>query len=422
MKRLIQFTTVILFLGGLVFSARASFSSIYVFGDTISATTTNNVIGTSGTNYFYGTRYSNGRDWVEVLAQRQGLGANSITNANWAYSSNNLSFYGQYSPLLVTNINKFVAPANATNCLFIVWVDNADFVGDMTSFGSPPAVNNQAAWTAAINQHLTNHFNAITKLYAKGCRTLIAPNAVDVTTVPQFNNSSASWRTFVRQQIVNFNTSYAAMLNQIQSSPSYPGLKIYAPDIFSLLNNVLTNAASYGLTNALSGGFSIDVMETPSLSPWALNGPGTNYIFWDPNGDPTAKMQAIVADTVQQMISPVQINGLTQINGSNRLDVVNMPVGLNGFLDGSTNLAQAGNWTLVTNFNSTGTAQSIFVVTPPLPANFGAGGSGGSGGLSGPPVPGQGGSGSTTSTNTDLGVNFAAQFYRLRFPYAWNWP
>ncbi len=32
---------------------------------------------------------------------------------------------------------------------------------------------------------------------------------------------------------------------------SCPGLTIYEPDFFSLLDNILTNAAAYGVTNAL---------------------------------------------------------------------------------------------------------------------------------------------------------------------------
>jgi len=436
-KNLIKFTAAILYFGSLVFSAHAKFSSIYVFGDTLSDTSTNNA-GSSG--YLYcGKRYTNGRTWVEVLAQRQGLlGSNSIISTNWAFSSNNISFYGQSSAILVTNVANFAAPTNATNCLFVVWVNNADFVLDMNdnAIGNPSSAPNNgtnlANWTTAINLHITNQFKVITNLFAKGCRTLVAPNAADVTTVPQFNsNRSSNYLAFVRQRIITYNTGFTAMLKQINNSPSYAGLMVYSPDIFSLLNSVLTNAASYGLTNALANQGTgaglqpvsvIGAYSAGALANANLNGPGTNYIFWGDTGDPTAKFHAVIADIVQQMISPVQINGLTQTNGSNRLDVVNMPVGLSGFLDGSTNLAQA-NWTLVTNISSLNTAQSIFVSTPPLPAGFGSGGlsgSGGSGGSGGPPNPGSG-----SVTNGSVGTNSfnsAAQFYRLRFPYAWNWP
>jgi len=364
----------------------AGFSSIYIFGDSVSATATNNATG-SATNFYYGKRYSNGRTWVEVLAQRQGLGATSVTNANWNYSSNNVSFFGQYSPILLTNVSNFVAPTNAANCLFVIWVCDADFVGDMNdpNVGNPVTApqngTNIVAWTTAINQHLTNHFIAITNLYAKGCRTLIAPNAADVTEVPEFNTSAAAYRAFVRQRIISFNTNYVAMLKQIATTST--GLTIYIPDMFGLLDGVLTNAAGYGLTNALYRGSSIDAIEAYGygLLPNAnLNGPGTNYIFWDRPGDPTAKFGAVIADVVQHLIAPAQITHVTLLEDDCQLGVANLPIGLDGFVDGSTNLVVT-NWVALANFNSTNATETIIV-----PA-------------SGP-----------------------LRFYRLRFPYAWSWP
>ena len=164
---------------------------------------------------------------------------------------------------------------------------------------------------------------------------------------------------------------------------SCPGLKIYEPDFFSLLDNALTNAARYGLTNALYGGHTVDAVNAyyndgmlPNIN---LNGPGANYIFWD-SYDPSSKAQAVMAETAFQLICPPQIGQITSQNGTNQLNLANVPVGLNGIVLGSTNLALT-NWTTVTNFNSTNTVQPVFVP------------------MSGP-----------------------MQFYRLYFPYVWTWP
>lgn len=384
MRRFVLCRSIVLFLGCVALSAHASFSSIYIFGDSISTTTTNSAAATYPQSY-YGKRYSNGRSWVEVLAQRQGFGANSLTNVNWNYSSNNLSFYGQYSPVLVTNINKFISPSNATNCLFVVWVNNADFVGDVNNYLSglnlgPPSGTNLADWTTAINQHLTNHFQAITNLYAKGCRTLLAPNAVDITEIPEYNSSPNAYKAFVRQRIISFNSSYLAMLNQVAAN--YPGMKIYSPDIFSLLDNTLANASAYGLTNATYGGLSIDAFDAYGYGILAndyTNGPGTNYIFWDPLS-PSARFHEVIADVALQTMSPVAVGSVTPLVGSNQLNIVNVPVGLNGLVLATTNLATA-NWTTNLNFASTNLAQAVFV----------------------------------TATNQQ-------QFFRLKFPYAWSWP
>jgi len=353
----------ILLFGSAAFPAQAAFTNLYVFGDSIS-TTTNNPAPPGP--YFYGQRYSNGRVWVEVLAQRQGL---------TLYPTNNWSYFGNTSTSMVASVFNFTAPSgvNMSNILFVIWVNNADLFY--------PAFNNGTdmnAWTNAMNVSLTNHFKAITNLYAKGARTLIMPNAVDISTIPAFNSSGNT--NFVHQRCLDYNVAFTNTLNRARTNSNYPGLTIYMPDFFTLLTNILAYPASYSVTNALSPkGHSIDVIDS-SLSDMTTNGPGTNYIFWDPQ-DPTAKVHMWMGNTAQQFISPVRISQITAFNGSNRLDMANVPVGQNGLVIGRTNLL-LGNWTTnVNNFNSTNTTQSVFV-TP-----------------SGP-----------------------RWFYRLKFPYSWYWP
>ena len=390
MKSFIRFTWFIVLFGLVVFPTRAAFTSLYVFGDGVSTTTTNPVASSLP---YYGLRNSNGRVWVELLAQQLNLTnnfwySNSVANhlsytnlsassTNWSYSSNNWSYYGDDSTNqntnLVANVNAFVPPPDASNALFIVWINDANFVDYM---GSIYPSTNIVTWTNSINQSLTNQWLAVTNLYyAKGVRTLIMPNAVDITEVPAFDNVAN--KSFIRQRIVDFNIAFTAMLSNAMAS--CPGLTIYEPDFFSLLDNVLTNAAAYGVTNVLYQGRSVDALDDPSLANRAVNGPGTNYIFWDAK-DPTAKVHAIMAGVARQLIAPVEIDEITSQGGTNQLELANVPVGLNGIVLGSTNLALT-NWTTVTNFNSTNTVQPVFVP------------------MSGP-----------------------MQFYRLSFPFAWTWP
>ena len=399
MKILFQSAIGVLLFGLVVFPAHAAFKSLYIFGDSLSATADP---GAPGGPYFYGQRDSNGRVWVEVLAQRQGLTYDATKNN---------SYWDHNSAILVTDVKNFTAPSDVANDLFIVWVCNAD------TYDAAHALDNPSQWLATINQAQTNHLQIITNLYAKGVRTLILPNAVDLSEIPAFN--AGSMTSAIRAGCVAYNVAFSNTINQARAL--CPGLKIYAPDFFTLLNNVLTNAASFGLTNALSSkGFSIDAYSDPALPTLTLNGPGTNFIFWDPQ-DPTAEFHEVIADVVQQSISPVKISQITALAGSNRLDVVNVPVGLNGFVDASTNggnpvtlLAQP-NWTAVQNITSTNTTQSIYVaqiavtnsgaafsndLNPVKPAD-----SGGPVLLGGAPP------------------NYILlEFYRLRFPYAWSWP
>jgi phospholipase/lecithinase/hemolysin len=345
-------------------SASAAFTSLYVFGDGICTTTSN----TPPDPKYYGLRRTNGRTWIEVLAERQGL--NYESNKNWSY-------YGHYSANLLTNLSSFAAPADANSALFVVWVNDADFVDHMTKVYYPYGTN-LMRWTTAINQSLTNHFKAVTNLYSKGARTLILPSAVDITKIPQYNMNPAPDRAFIRQRIIDFNTAFTTTwLNQVTSS--CPNLKIYFPNLFTLVDNVLASPALYGLSNAFQYGVITCVLEDDSLNDKSLNGPGAYYTFWT-TSDPTAKFHAQIADYVHQLISPVRIGGIAALGNSNQLEIVSIPVGRNGFVQVRTNVLQ-NNWADLAGFNSTSTNQSVLVPS------------------SGP-----------------------QQFYRLRFPFSWVWP
>ena len=116
-----------------------------------------------------------------------------------------------------------------------------------------------------------------------------------------------------------------------------------------------------------------------------MNGPGTNYIFWDAT-DPTAKFHAVLADFTQQLISPVQISNITSLNGTNQLVIANVPIGQKGLVLGCTNLS-APNWT--TNLLDSGTNSF---------------------------------SGTNTTQSVLVPVSGPQWFYRLKFPYYWSWP
>jgi phospholipase/lecithinase/hemolysin len=328
----------------------------------------------------------NGRVWVEVLAQQLGLTNNywystnssfpvwytnlSASSTNWSGSSNNWSYFGNYaattnSGTLVPNVTSFPAPPDANTALFAIWVSSADLFFDQSMLAT-----NIVWWTSAINLAQTNYLAAIQILYSKGARTILMPNAADITAAPYYTYLSAANKNFIRQRIGDYNNAFGAMVNQAEAVN--PGLTIYVPDMHSVFSNVLANPSAYGLTNA-----GIDALHDTSLKNKSLNGPGANYIFWD-QLYPSARMEAALSGAAAQAIAPAQIGKLTLLNGSNRLDLVNVPVGLDGLAYGSADLV---NWTAAQIIDSTNVAQSIFV----SPA--------------GPP-----------------------QYYRLIFPFAWTWP
>jgi phospholipase/lecithinase/hemolysin len=332
--------------------AHAAFTSFYVFGDGVSTTTNN----TGGGSLYYGKRYTNGRVWVEVLVERQGL----------TYVSNNTcSYFGHTTGNLVTTVNNFNAPGDVATALFVVWVSDADLVYDITDYESNPS---GYSWSNAIAQSQTNLWKATTNLYAKGVRTLIMPNAVDLTKIPAYSASAGG--NVIRQAITNFNIAFGGTVSNVLAA--CPDLTIYVPDFFALLDDIVAHSTNYGLTHP-----DTDALTAYNDSVTISNSVACNYVFWD-DTNPSARTHAWMADLVQQFIAPVDVSAITLFNGSNRLDMVNIPIGRDGVVEGTTNLV---NWASVGNIDSTNSTQSLYV---------------------------------TRSNST--------AFYRLRFPFSWTWP
>jgi len=169
---------------------------------------------------------------------------------------------------------------------------------------------------------------------------------------------------------MDFNTAFSNTLDQIRAS--CPGITIYSPDMFALLDQVHASPADYGLTRT-----NIDAWHDPALADKSLDGPGASYVWWD-GIDPSAKFHAHMASLTQQLLSPVRITGISAHGASNRLDLVNIPVGRNGFVEQSSTFA---NWATAAGIESTNTTVTVFIpASEPL------------------------------------------QFYRLRFPFSWTWP
>jgi len=335
--------------GPALLPAQTAFTSFYVFGDGVSSTTNNTEAG------YYGNRYSNGRVWVEVLAQRQGLPIGD---------SNNCSYFGQTTIEMLKNITNLTVSADVATELFVVWDCDADLVDDVNAYQNNPGTY---SWSNAINQSQANLQQAIQNLYAKGARTIIMPNAVDLTKVPAYAPSDGG--PVIRQAITNYNIAFNATLSN--ALVSYTNLVIYEPDFFSLLNDIAAHPTNYGLTHPNTD--ALTFFGNPSLT----NSAAVNFVWWD-DSDPSAKTHMWMADMVQQLLSPAQITHFTRLGASNQLDMASIPIGEDGFVEASSNLVS---WATAANIDSTNLTQSILV-----PA-------------AGP-----------------------LQFYRLRFPFSWTWP
>ena len=340
---------------------QAGFSSIYAFGDGVCTTTSSPVPA----NSYHEGRFCNGRVWIEVISQWQGLAYNATKN---------LSYYGHNANQLKANTANFTAPADAASSLFIVWCSNADFIGFTEDISLP--YNDLSPWTSGISQAIADHVTAISTLYDKGARIIVMPTAVDVMQTPYFNNFDLTNKSFVRDRVIDYNAQMAAAMSSLAATK--PGLVIHRPDVFTFLEQVIAAPAAYGMINPES--FNAGAFDSGDPN---LDGVGADWVFWD-DFHPTAKFQMHLASFIQQQVTPVKITGLSFSGDSGQLTVANIPLGRAGIIQGSATL-QPGSWVQDNTINE----------------------------------PSPGGSQTRTFTVPDIGPR---RFYRVNFPVVWTWP
>ncbi|OYV07058.1 MAG: hypothetical protein CFE26_03055 [Verrucomicrobiales bacterium VVV1] len=264
------------------------------------------------------------------------------------------------------------------SALFVVWCNNADFVSFTQIAPSPPYVSSQIPqWTTLMNQSIDRHKTAINTLYTKGARTIIMPKAVNIAATPYYSFLGSTNKLFIKARTDEYNIAFDAAI--IAHVATKPGLIVYRPDTSALFEQALATPSAFGLTNTTGYALSV-VANQVAVGP---NSPGSTYLFWD-DTHPTARFQMHLADLVQQMISPVKVNGISRSGNTSQLTIANIPLGRQGIVEGSSSLQPPWN-------------QDVTFTQP-----FSAGGST---------------TGSVNATSTA-----PSRFYRVSFPVVWTWP
>ncbi len=338
----------------------AGFTSLHVFGDSLSTTADSPI----PSDDYYGGRYCNGRIWIEVLADWQDL------------SLSNTSSFGFDIENVETELDTYSAPADVGTALYILWVSGADFANFMLAgSGVPYDASNITAWNNLVTVTLDTHEAVITTLYNKGVRNLILPNQPDISAAPAFVLDSSE-SGFVKARVQEFNSGLESRLATLL--PTLPGLKVWRPDVFGLLEDILANPTAYGLQNPATPPPAFDfALEVAAIPPDFAAGAGVDYVFWN-DLNPTAAVQFILAELVQEEVCPPKIDSITPVTGGFELQFSNMQIGRAGSIEGSENLI---GW------------NEDAAITP-----------------------------STTSGTETLNPSGPKRFFRLNFNSGWIWP
>ncbi len=178
-------------------------------------------------------------------------------------------------------------PADA-NALFVVWSGSND-VGDVLKLA---AAGDSVAAIARMTEALQDIGFVLGGLVASGVDALLVPNVPDLGLVPETNSNP-----FASAAATYFSLLYDAALSDILGALNVlnPDLTIYRFDSFGFLRAVSASPASFGFTNVdeacLLGLF---VSPPPPGSSVSVCGNPDEYLFWD-SIHPTARAHELLA-------------------------------------------------------------------------------------------------------------------------------
>ena len=307
-----------------LFSASAialptDFSKLYVFGDSLSDT--GNDLLLSGGNIPPTTRYDNGRFsngtvWIETVADAFGINPShfvpslspNATPANFlAGYSLNYAYGGSATGIenkvpgdalsvrgllgQVADFTTLVAAAGGTSdpahSLYTLWSGGNDYLLAGVATGVPAPADPVAI--------VGNVRSSIQQLYDLGARNFLVPMLPDLGGIPIVALGGDSARASASFISLTHNNLLKATLHDLLAVD--PGIRIYAPDIFSLFDAVLADPATFGFTHATTElGPATGCLILPPLVCTALptGFDGLGYAIWDEE-HPTQKMHALIA-------------------------------------------------------------------------------------------------------------------------------
>jgi phospholipase/lecithinase/hemolysin len=245
-------------------------NQLVVFGDSLSDTGTvfraTGGLYPSDPPYFQG-RYSNGRVWVEYLAEQLGLPDSQINNFACGGATTSGDFSGLV-PGLLSQVQSFTQNHSNTtsDTLYVLWAGANDYLQGMTNPALPVA----------------NISKAIESLAGIGATKILVANLPDLGQLPATRSSANSSNLSSLTQAHNSGLRRALkVLNQ-----QHHDLEIVTLDANSLYQQAITDPAQFGFTQVTSACL---VGSSSCRNP-------EQFLFWD-SIHPTTTGHQILATT-----------------------------------------------------------------------------------------------------------------------------
>lgn len=247
-----------------------------------------------------GITFSNGPTWIQQLAKSLGLPRDAKPAFRVRGRFCNYAFGGararQRDPAqfdLPTQVTAFLADF-ATDAepdtVYGIFIGGNDIRDALVALGADPTGTTS---TALLTQALTSISGNILALYNLAqARRLLVLNAPNVALTPAVRLQGPPAAAAAMQLSIAFNAGLSTALDALESLPD---IEIIRVDVFSLLNQIVTNPPP-GITNVT------DSCLTPGVRRKAICADPDQYTFWD-GIHPTKTVHTIIAEAVGQALS-----------------------------------------------------------------------------------------------------------------------
>jgi outer membrane lipase/esterase len=294
-------------------AAFAGYSSLFVFGDSLSDSGNNAFLTTSRTpvpisgNDFVATfpytsgRYTNAQVWAEFLASSLGLSATASLTGGTDYAFGGATtgpltpnpfpdgLLNPFPPSLLTQVAFFLAqngPMIPSDALYVVEGGGENAQNALNAIGSNCGVN--PVCVSGIIQSAAAGFVAdvetiVSELEAAGAKNLVVwdvPN-IGVTPAVLAGGPLASMLGMTIASAMN-----QALLSAVGGDPD---IKLF--DASALLNEVIGDPGAFGLSNV-----------TDACAQF-VNCDPSQFLFWD-GIHPTSAAEVIISDAIEALVVP----------------------------------------------------------------------------------------------------------------------
>lgn len=294
-----------------------TFSSMYVFGDSLSDTgNAFNVskaltgVGSPPPPYFEG-RISNGLNWIDYLAEDLGLDPVPVTTIapgvfptegiNFAFAGATTGTANTVDPRLPALQQEIIAfqgllaqtgQSADPNALYIVWAGANDYLPTQSTTFTP---------FTTPDPSISNLSLALNSLVQAGAKNLMVVNLPNLGELPRTSN------TLISESLNNLTQAHNAQLSTLTQSLG-SDINVTSVDVNTLFASAINNPAQFGFTNVTDPCFNgIAVCNSPN-----------QYLFWDEIHPTTATHQFIAdlaynslnSDPSQSVPEPASVLGL----------------------------------------------------------------------------------------------------------------